>query len=300
MAGGGSGSITGGSDLAITAAEDLHHRTRQGAELVDGRRSMERALDHRSRPRSCSHRQHGGHRGTSELPRRVHVGNGEDRHQGVLDGVLGDEGKCQLGGRPGASVDLPLAGGPNTTTETAVGPTTDDIPSSASIDDRPCRQPALLLDGGDEPGQSGGAHQDPPPPPPAPLPTLPPPPPLELDEGVVLLADVADDNEGASVAKRTASGSEAAAAEVDKARDQRSISPKATAQAVYSRSTPRSAASSAWCASDSARNLRNDSRRSHRPEPGGVRSAIFGLSALWLLHSSPVDEPSAESWVDAC
>src|SRR3546814_2008321 len=60
--------------------------------------------------------------------------------------------------------------------------------------------------------------------------------------------------------------------DVDTARSQRSISPTATAQAVYSRSTPRLAASSAWNASDCARKRRNDSTRSHRPDPWGVRT----------------------------
>jgi hypothetical protein len=87
-----------------------------------------------------------------------------------------------------------------------------------------------------------------------------PPPPL-LDDGAVEV-DMVDATRIGAMYTYPRPASWGMALEVDTARDHRSISPTASAQAVYSRSTPRLAASSAWYASDPARNRRNDSTRS--------------------------------------
>src|SRR5262245_27620268 len=167
---------------------------------------------------------------------------------------------------------------------------------------RMCRNPALLDAGTVWAGSGGlgrGGYQLPPPPPPAPPPTPPPPkpppkPPPPLDDGAVA-ADVVDvSNSGAmyAYARPAVSGAIDAA---ETARCQRSISPTATAHAVYSRSTPRLAASSAWYASELARKRRNDSTRSHAAEPAGVRTRSSQARRAAASPAPATTPPSAAS-----
>ena len=79
------------------------------------------------------------------------------------------------------------------------------------------------------------------------------------------------------------------------ARSHRSISSRATAQAVYSRRTPRLAASSAWNVSDSCRKRRNDSTRSHSPEPSGVRTRSSQPRTSAANPPPPRSEPTTTS-----
>jgi hypothetical protein len=108
-----------------------------------------------------------------------------------------------------------------------------------------------------------GDH-DPPPPPPEP--------PEPPEDARTLEADESVSSTGAITGYRAATGSVAATEEAATARDHRSSSPTATAQAVYPRRWPSLAASSAWWASEPARKRRNDSVRSHRPDPARVRT----------------------------
>lgn len=100
----------------IASAKDFDQHARELSQTVRGHRPVEVALKDRANRRRCCDSQHGSNRRPTELPRGLDVGTGNVVNSAALIASLAMRGSRRFSARAGGNVDYPVAGGPDTTT----------------------------------------------------------------------------------------------------------------------------------------------------------------------------------------